>query len=483
MLFTSYEFLLLFLPATIAGFFCVARFSHRFAASWLAGASLFFYGWWNPKLVVLLLASIAFNFAAGRMLARRPARGLLAIAVATNLAVLAFFKYTNFFISTANELASTGLPLLEIVLPLGISFFTFTQIAFLVDVYQGKAKEYDPVHYALFVSYFPHLIAGPVLHHRQMMPQFAQPETFRPSAENIATGLMIFIIGFAKKVLLADSFAEYSTPIFDGARDGADVGFFAAWTGALGYTFQLYFDFSGYSDMAVGLSRLFGISIPMNFHSPYKSANIIEFWKRWHMTLSQFLRDYLYIPLGGNRKGTARRYVNLMATMLLGGLWHGAGWTFVAWGGLHGIFLVINHAWRAMRKEKPSKGGAFGRLTGTTLTFLCVVVGWVFFRAETFDTALRMLAAMCALPIAIPDVEQAYSGFAVPPDSWSRILALFAVGIVVVFGMPNTQTIVARWSPAAGFRYVAIGASAFLAVTLAAINGSRGTSEFIYFNF
>ena len=401
MLFNSFEFIFFFFPVVFVGFFCIARLSHRLAALWLAAASLFFYGWWNPNFVLLLLASVAFNYAMAWAIAKRQGspegKLLLATAVTVNLAVLAFFKYTNFFISTANTVAGTELGLTRIILPLGISFFTFTQIAFLVDVYRGIAHEFDFVRYLLFVTYFPHLIAGPVLHHRQMMPQFAQAGIYRIHLPDVAVGIAIFTIGLAKKVLLADTFAEYANPVFEGASDGAYPRFFVAWTGALAYTLQLYFDFSGYSDMAIGLSRMFGVILPLNFNAPYKATNIIEFWRRWHMTLSRFLRDYLYFPLGGNRLGKARRYINLMATMLLGGLWHGANWTFVAWGGLHGLFLVINHLWQEVRVRlgiAQRQSTRTSRAFSIGLTFLCVVLAWVFFRADTFGSAIRILKGM-----------------------------------------------------------------------------------------
>ena len=347
MLFNSFVFIFVFLPLTLAGFFLLGRFRPGLAAAWLTAASLVFYGWWNPLYVGLLVLSICFNYACGVAIARatagndkRRSQRMLIFAVAANLGVLAYYKYANFFLASINPVSGTALSLGEIVLPLGISFFTFTQIAFLADAYYGKVREYSFVHYGLFVTYFPHLIAGPVLHHAEMMPQFAQPATYRFSFENAAVGITIFVIGLFKKVMLADEIGVYAKPVFDTAATGVELTALEAWCGALAYTLQLYFDFSGYSDMAIGLSRLFGVVLPLNFHSPYKAVNIIAFWRRWHMTLSRFLRDYLYIPLGGNRRGVARRYAALLITMVLGGLWHGAGWTFVLWGTLHGVYLV-----------------------------------------------------------------------------------------------------------------------------------------------
>ena len=415
MLFNSYPFIFLFLPLTLWGFFLLGRVSPKLAAGWLALASLFFYGWWNPIYVALLVGSVLFNYTLGLAIVRADAAGRIrhkkrwvVFAIAANLGVLAYFKYANFFLDNLNAVLGTAASLGIIILPLGISFFTFTQIAFLADAYQGKAREYSLVHYGLFVTYFPHLIAGPILHHREMMPQFTRPEIYRLNYDDIAAGLTIFVIGLFKKVIIADGVGGYVAPVFDAPQAGVTLTFLEAWCGALAYTFQLYFDFSGYSDMAVGLSLLFGVRMPINFHSPYKAVNIVDFWRRWHMTLSRFLRDYLYIPLGGNRKGPARRYVNLMATMLLGGLWHGAGWTFIVWGGLHGVYLVINHAWHALRRGLGHDLGhstASGRMLGCFVTFLAVVAGWVIFRADSIGAALAILKGMAGLNgFVVPDV-------------------------------------------------------------------------------
>ncbi|HEY2363539.1 MAG TPA: MBOAT family protein [Candidatus Angelobacter sp.] len=404
MLFNSPEFLFLFLPAVIVGYVWLIRNQPALGLPWLAAASLFFYGWWNPRYVGLLLASVVFNYAAGSTLSRirkahpKKARVLILLGVSGDLLLLGYYKYANFFLDI---LASGGLArdhALDIVLPLGISFFTFTQIAFLVDVYQGKVREYNFIHYLVFVTYFPHLIAGPIFHHSEMMPQFARQLDQPLRSFNLAAGLALFTIGLGKKVLIADGLAADVGSVFDGAAQGYAVTLLEAWSGVLAYTLQLYFDFSGYSDMALGLSLLFGIRLPMNFYSPYKATSIIEFWRRWHLTLSRFLRDYLYIPLGGNRHGKARRYLNLIVTMLLGGLWHGAGWTFVIWGGLHGIYLVINHFWRALRDRLGmTQSNGVGRVLSLLLTFLAVCVAWVFFRAADLGTATRILSGMTGL--------------------------------------------------------------------------------------
>lgn len=464
MLFNSWEFLLLFLPATFALFFALARRSQWMAAAWLAMASVFFYGWWSPAYVPLLLFSITTNFLVGRRIggsrgANR--RHWLQLGLIFNLALLGYFKYANFFVDNIGVLFGSTLPLGEVILPLGISFFTFTQIAFLVDTYQADVKEYRFVHYLLFVTYFPHLIAGPILHHAEMMPQFSQSKTYRVRWDNLSVGTAMFVIGMAKKLLLADSVAKFVPATF---VVGGEPGFVLAWTGALAYTAQLYFDFSGYSDMAIGLSRLFGIRLPLNFNSPYKAMNIADFWRRWHMTLSRFLRDYLYVPLGGNRGGSARRYRNLLVTMLLGGLWHGAGWTFVIWGGLHGIFLVVHRAWSAISfgafgDRVPS---AVGRLASWAITFVAVVIAWVFFRAPDVGTALSVLEGMSGLrgvvlpgewfqgfPAVVQFAARLGVGFegAPRPDTWEA-LGWIAGSLAITVALPNSQQLLARFAPA-----------------------------------
>ena len=470
MLFNSYIFIFVFLPVVLVGFYLVGRSSHAMAALWLAAASLFFYGWWDARYVGLLLASIAFNYAAGYAISHRAGqksaatRRMLVAAIAVNLMFLVYFKYANFFVDNLNQLTGSSLTLATVILPLGISFFTFTQIAFLVDTWQGKVKEFNFVHYALFVTYFPHLIAGPVLHHAEMMPQFAQRTVCRINWDNIAVGLSIFVLGLAKKVLLADSVADFSTPVFAAVQAGGQPMVFEAWVGALAYTLQLYFDFSAYSDMAIGLSLMFNVRLPLNFNSPYKATSIIEFWRCWHMTLSRFLRDYLYIPLGGSRTGTARRYANLMLTMLLGGLWHGAGWTFVIWGALHGTYLLLNHAWRGLKARLGwADGGRLAALGAGALTFLAVVVGWVFFRADSFSSAVTILQGMAGLNgVSLPPWLEARLGPLVlqypqvvfdgvhplvanlnPGDA----IALLALGLAMVWLTPNMHQIFLRYQP------------------------------------
>ncbi len=448
MLFNSFTFIFAFLPAALAGYLIIGHWKREWAAGWLVAASLLFYAYWDPRYLPLLLLSAVTNFFAGLGLAKWSARSshprplLLALSIGFNLALLGYFKYANFFVA---NLAAAGLDLAvpKIILPLGISFFTFTQIAFLVDAWRGEAREPKFLHYLLFVTYFPHLIAGPILHHKEMMPQFARAESYRVNPDKLLSGLVIFIIGLFKKVVLADGIFVFAKPIFDAAAKGLHFLPQDAWSGALAYTFQLYFDFSGYCDMAIGASLMFGIALPLNFDSPYKSRSIIEFWRRWHMTLSRFLRDYLYIPLGGNRKGEARRYLNLFLTMLLGGLWHGAGWTFVIWGALHGIYLAINHAVSAARGRLaitiPAKLDA---AVSWLVTFLAVVVAWVFFRADNAQSAFRILEGMGHLTPAGAALFHQDSG--VTLRAWAWCIALLLAALL----MPNTQEIMRDHLPA-----------------------------------
>lgn len=518
MLFNSYSFLLLFLPVTAIVFFRLGTYSRQLAAAWLGASSLFFYGYWNPAYVGLLLVSIFFNYGIGYALARehntdrnQRKNFILTVGIIANLLLLGYYKYANFFLDTANRLLNTSWTLQDILLPLGISFFTFTQIAFLVDAWSGKAREYNFIHYLLFVTYFPHLIAGPVLHHKEMMPQFARPETYRFSWDNMTIGLTIFTIGLFKKSVLADGVSPYANLAFHAADTGENLDFLAAWGGALAYTAQLYFDFSGYSDMAIGLSRMFGIVLPLNFNSPYKATNIIDFWRRWHMTLSRFLRDYLYIPLGGNRKGPMRRQINLMVTMLLGGLWHGASWNFVLWGGLHGLFLAINHGWRSVCKRYfPGLGdtGIWGKLMAWAFTFIAVVVAWVFFRATTLEGALSMLSGMIGLHgISLPAALQSRLGgaadlleslgiqFSLGGGSrfiltWGWVICLLAIALF----LPNTQELMRRHRPGLDFDPAAVTARLEwrstivwgLAMAILAVAGVLSLSQatqFLYYQF
>lgn len=400
MLFNSYIFIFVFLPITLIGFHLLCRYQqHSAAVSWLTGASLFFYGWWNPIYLMLILGSIAFNYTVGLILDRTSSKTVLTLGASANLALIGYFKYANFFIENINTTLGTQIHLERIILPLAISFFTFQQIAYLVDAYKGKIGRYGLINYCLFVTFFPQLIAGPIVHHKEMLTQLSKDALSHLKSRNLAIGLSIFFIGLFKKVVLADTISAHATPVFDAAEQGTMLTFFEAWGGALAYTFQLYFDFSGYSDMALGIARMFGVKLPLNFFSPYKARSIIEFWRCWHITLSRFLRDYLYFPLGGSRKGPSRRYINLLLVMTIGGLWHGSGWTFILWGALHGIYLCVNHLWidakkRYLHTNHNPKNSQFNTWGARVLTFFCVVVAWVLFRCETITGATQFYSAM-----------------------------------------------------------------------------------------
>lgn len=445
-LFNSYEFIFLFFPACVAGYFLFARYlSLEAALGFLVLASLFFYGWWEPAYLLLILFSIVFNFVVGRLIAGRrslPARGVLVLGVTVNLLLLGYFKYANFFVDNVNAVLGTHWHLETVILPLAISFFTFQQISYLVDAYRGETSEYNFLHYSLFVCFFPQLIAGPIVHHKEILPQFMRRESMSPRLSNFAVGISIFAIGLFKKTVIADSLSVYVGPVYD---QGAEVDFFRAWGATLAYTFQLYFDFSGYSDMAVGAARVFGVRLPVNFFSPYKAGNIIEFWRRWHITLSRFLRDYLYIGLGGNRKGASRRYINLFLTMLLGGLWHGAGWPFVIWGGLHGSYLIVNHGWRHLLSRLGARWQQHlaYRASSWLLTFLAVVFAWVYFRAPTLEQGHQIALAMLGA-----------SGFELPAGIVARLGTggewITALGIEATHGGGARMVANYLWVAAAG---------------------------------
>lgn len=518
MLFNTYTFIFLFFPAAMGLCFAIARYGRNAQLFAILATSLFFYGWWNVRFLPLLLLSITGNYLVGRQLARNvagdrqgAARAWLAAGVTLNLVVLGVFKYANFFVQNVNLLADTHYTLGAIILPLGISFFTFEQISYLADIKHGHVYRADPLAYAVFVSFFPRLVAGPILRYGEIEPQLRPGGNARVSAEDVAVGLTIFFIGLCKKSLLADSIAPHAQHIFAVATNGGPIDFFAAWGGVLAYTCQLYFDFSGYSDMAIGAARCFGLHFPVNFASPYKARNITEFWRRWHMTLSRFLRDYLYISLGGNRRGKLRRYANLFITMLLGGLWHGANWTFVCWGALHGFYLMINHGWDAVANGSASltklRRISLWRGFSAVLTFVAVVVGWVFFRSPDFSTAARLLSAMAGMQGAIiPDGLSgvlgplhglfAHLGITFGGGSGTALLQTYSWVIallVIAFALPNTQELMARFDPALlpkdmvrtmglwslSKRWaVAAGAFAFIGV----LSITR-VSEFLYWQF
>jgi alginate O-acetyltransferase complex protein AlgI len=500
MLFTQVEFIFCFLPITLAGYFLLARYSRasNIALLWLASASLAFYAYWKMNFLPVVLISATANYSMSFVIERQKESSrrttALALAVGINLLALAFYKYTNFGIEILNDVMHFTIQPANITLPLGISFFTFTQIAYLADVYSGYNCERNFTKYLLFVTYFPHLIAGPILHHSEMMPQFGADENRRFSIERTAIGLTVFGIGLVKKVVMADGFAVIANSVFQMASKGS-VPMLDAWGGALAYSLQIYFDFSGYCDMAIGLSFIFGIVLPFNFDSPYKAQSIVEFWKRWHITLSRFLRDYLYIPLGGSRRGAVRRNINLATTMLLGGLWHGAGWTFIIWGGLHGMFLMVNHIWSNAARQTPQ----LARLTRTftysacalVLTQLAVVIAWVFFRAENIKVAQRVLGSMIGL--GSPSVS------VVPTVTLSHF-GWIALGYLICIGLPNVNTMFEaqnvglvtyrtakawsvsdiKWSPRPEWA-VAAAFMLFIGIVVSVVAGEA--SPFLYFQF
>ena len=464
MLFNSYQFLFLFLPAVLLAYHTVRpTLGANAALLVLIAASLVFYASWKPLYVCLLLGSIAVNYAVSMRLHSRSSRRKqwLVAGIAFNLILLGYFKYTHFFLSVV----APALRIEAIILPLGVSFFTFQQIMFLTDIYKAGHSGYGLKYYAASVSFFPHLIAGPIVPYRELMPQFARTADKTLPWDQIAPGLMLFALGLGKKVLLADPLSEPVERVFSAAARGESLAMPDAWGGALAYTFQLYFDFSGYTDMALGLGHMLGIRLPANFLSPYKSLSITEFWRRWHITLSNFLRDHLYVPLGGNRGTRAMTARNLLLTMTLGGLWHGAGWTFVIWGLMHGVYLVIHRIWRARGLRLPKR-------LAWAITFLAVVIGWVMFRAESIGAAAAIYADMFAGAIEAPRLLQ------------TRDAVQIGVLAAIAFWLPNTIEWLRgsperppRFQPSAGY---ALATAVLLAAS--ALNLHRA-SEFLYFNF
>ncbi len=504
MLFHTTVFILGFLPACVTGFFVLGRFcSATWALRWLIVCSLFFYGWWNPAYLPLLAGSVCLNHAiAAQIRQTGGTRAWLTTGVALNLAILAWFKYADFLL----HIVAPTAPALHITLPLAISFFTFQQIMFLVDTARATAdaapacplaasptragqrrpalpkrlasllarrsiawppiarcrgrpaKPRSPdlpplLTYASFATFFPHLIAGPIVRPSEIIPQLAARDLARPRMENLADGLLIFLLGLGKKLVLADVFGGFADIGFDAAAHGATLTFFEAWYATLAYALQIYFDFSGYSDMAIGLARMLNVRFPLNFDSPYQASNIADFWRRWHITLGAFLRDYLYIPLGGNRGGPLRQTGNLMLTMLLCGLWHGAAWNFVIWGGWHGLLIVVHKQYRRLFPPLPAA-------VGQIVTLLVVVLAWVPFRAASLMSSLAMFRGMAGLNgIALPRmIVAAFPGLALIADpvtvmpylgdartlSFPEVSACLLLGWLIALALPNIHRMTGR---------------------------------------
>ena len=491
MLFNSYEFIFAFLPLTFLIYFYLLNKRLIIGAKgFLVFASLFFYSWWNVTYLPLILSSMLFNYVVGNSLNKNEdkrksfsRKSILIFGIAANLSLLGYFKYADFFIENLNLAVDGSIPLLHLALPLAISFFTFQQIAYLVDSYRKETKEYDFLNYALFVTFFPQLIAGPIVHHKEMMPQFASRWNLVKNYKNIVLGLFIFSMGLFKKVVIADTFATWATPGFDTATT---LNFFEAWATSLSYTFQLYFDFSGYTDMAIGAALLFNIKLPINFNSPYKATDIQDFWRRWHITLSRFLRDYIYIPLGGNRKGSFRTYNNLLITFLLGGLWHGAGWTFVFWGFLHGMALAVHRAWSSL-------GFKMWGWLAWFITFNFINIGWVFFRATSWEDAIKVLKGMLGFNRVV--VSKQFSNafnylnplnefYSLQGGLIQNFITIYTLEFIllgfVLISLKNSNEII-RSSFVFSYKYL-IWLSVLLGVSLLYMNISSG-SEFLYFNF
>jgi D-alanyl-lipoteichoic acid acyltransferase DltB (MBOAT superfamily) len=513
MLFNSYVFLLAFLPVALVGYYGVAHlYGARAARIWLCLASFVFYGWWNPTLVLLLMGSIAFNYFLSRYLVGEDAEGsspqgtILTIGVAANLLLLFYYKYLFALFGFFHDLGWTTAVMGSVILPIGISFFTFTQIGYLVDCRQGLVRDRSLLNYALFVTFFPHLIAGPILHHREVMPQLANDDTYRLRAVNIAVGLTLFTVGLAKKVMLADSIAPWAESGFANLHD---IHLVQAWSVALAYSMQLYFDFSGYSDMAIGLGIMFAIRLPLNFNSPYKSLSIIDFWQRWHITLTRYLTLLVYNPLAlrvaryrqragltMNRQAarTPSGFASMiafptLATTLLAGVWHGAALQFLLFGALHGVFLSVNHVWRIFRgpfvfPKSLRAAVAYSVVWRVALTYCAVLLAQIVFRAKGVPDAALLVKGM----LGFHGTE-----FPLPTQLVYHCGYVLVLGIVA-FGTPNVYQMLNSWSPAltgvGSMRWHwlawrptwlnAVGAGALLAVATLLF---QRTTQFLYFQF
>ena len=497
MLFNSLTFIFIFLPVVFLVFIVLERFKlYKSALFWLTISSFYFYGYWQPKYILLIVGSIICNYTLSRVINTGVyyRRIILIIGVAGNLSLLGYFKYTDFLISSISSVVDLNISGQNIILPLAISFFTFQQIAYLVDVYRGLVKEHNFLNYCLFVTFFPQLLAGPIVHHSEMMPQFLGKYKLI-NYDLISKGIFIFCIGLFKKIVVADFFGTWADIGF------ADVSVLTttqAWITSFSYTFQIYFDFSGYTDMAIGIALIFGIQLPENFNSPYKAKNIIDFWRRWHITLSRFLRDYLYIPLGGNRKGLFLKGINIMVTMVLGGLWHGASYTFIIWGFLHGTYLLINHLWvyiSNLNLAFVSKNNSpLGSYISHVITFIAVVFAWIFFRAASVSDACIVVKKLFNTSQAVSysfsfvDIENYFKNdqisFAqylfINPDGQLICMFFLIIAYLVVIFFKNSNQLVEIFLPT-------LSKAAFVAITLViliTLNVYMVTpNDFLYYRF
>nr|WP_275901167.1 MBOAT family O-acyltransferase [Paenibacillus periandrae] len=456
-----------------------------FSRIWLIMSSLFFYGWWNIIYLPLIIASFTINFMFGKLLGKvkgsSQRKFVLTSGILFNVLLLGYYKYTDFFIGNMNYFFSTNLPLLKLILPLAISFHTFQQIAYLVDTYRNEVKEHSFLNYALFVSFFPQLIAGPIVHHNEMMPQFGNMRNKLVNYKNIALAIGLFSIGLFKKVVIADKFAFWATNGFDKTNV---LTFFEAWIVSFSYTFQLYFDFSGYTDMAIGIALLFNIKLPVNFNSPYKSLSIQDFWRSWHITLGNFLHKYIYLPLGGNRKGVVRTYVHILLIFLISGLWHGAGWTFIAWGFLHGLAMIIHRYWRSFKIKLPA-------VVAWLITINFINIGWVFFRAKEWSDAVKVLKGMIGLsgvwvPAPIQGKISFLSSYGIKFVNSASILGvrqaicMILLFLIIVLFFKNSIQMLNAFKPNV---FTALKIALILVLALAVTLVNPTNSEFIYFNF
>ena len=472
MLFNSIEFLFIFLPITfIVYFFLNKKRLIKIATGWLVFSSLAFYSYWKLDYLPLILFSMIFNYAVGYTLSNETSlkinrKALFVAGLIGNVGLLVYYKYFNFILDNLNHIFKTDFNYMHVVLPLAISFFTFQQIAYLVDSYEKKTQEYDFLTYALFVTFFPQLIAGPIVHHKEMMPQFANLRNRIINQKNISIGLFLLAIGLFKKIMIADYFSPVVKDLFDAPNI---LTCFEAWIASISYTFQLYFDFSGYCDMALGIGYLFNIKLPQNFNSPYKADSIQDFWRRWHMTLSRFLKDYIYIPLGGNRNGQIKTYRNLFLTFLIGGIWHGANWTFIVWGTLHGIMICIHRLWKQFNLH-------LNKIVAIVITFLFINTTWVYFRALTIARANDIIKSLIGLngfgPIVIDKLRISFNN-----GDTKLSLFLLIPSIIIVFFMKNSVEWSEKFKPNALFGIVTF------VLLLISILGISKISEFLYFQF